>query len=493
MSSTGTNLQLPAKPWAQRIGIAAAVLLTLGTMLAVRAATEAILDTETIAVVIVTLIFLGLLAFTAGYSRARGDKTGWLIFLVWCLLLISEEVFSYNTDIVTLAEGNFSNGAYAQAAIWLVATFGLFMIVIKHPQYLRGLFSGDYKWVSWIAVVSVLSCAYALNPKFSLAWALKLALGAVILHVCARQITEVDDLAAFLKMTIIAMTFLIVMPTLRSLLVADPSGTYGTRELEQRFREGPTGLSAIAGTLAVMCMTLYSARNRKWPLWVAGLSLILMIVAGGKAGIIVGIVSGIMFYAMQKRVGAVIGYVAVISVILIGALLFTPLGDYLQSYQASGEGATLSGRTALWAFVTPAIKQSPIIGHGFISSRFLGVLNPDMPWKAGHMHNGLVEAMYNNGLIGLTLILLIHGVIVRNLRRAMRAAASAEIHTMAVGAMAVWINLFLNGMFNATFAGRPDAPYLILIATVIISIKILQFAQDPTRSHWHFEPHTRAV
>jgi len=492
MSTTSTPLQPAAKPWFQRIGIAVALVLTLGTMLGVKVATETILDTETIAVVIVTLIFFALLAFTAAYSRARGQKTEWLVFLVWWLLLISEEVFSYNTDIVTLAEGNFSNGAYAQAAIWLVASFGLAVIVARHPAYLRGLFVGDYKWVSWIAVISVLSCAYALNPKFSLAWALKLALGVVVLHVCSQQITEPEDLAAFLKVTILALTFLVVVPTLRSILVADPTGTYGSRELEQRFREGPTGISAVGGTLAVLCMTLYSSRNRKWPLWVAGLSLTLMIVAGGKAGIAVGIISGVLFFAMQKRVGAVFGFVGVISIILLGAVLFTPLGDYLQSYSASGEGATLSGRTALWAFVAPAIKQSPIIGHGFISSRFLGVLNPDMPWKAGHMHNGLVEAMYNNGIIGLTLILMIHGVIVRNLRRAMRARASAEVHTMAVGAMAVWINLFLNGMFNATFAGRPDAPYLTLIAMVIVSIKILQFAQDPSRSQWHFQPN-RAV
>jgi O-antigen ligase len=93
------------------------------------------------------------------------------------------------------------------------------------------------------------------------------------------------------------------------------------------------------------------------------------------------------------------------------------------------------------------------------------------------MHNSLIEAMYNNGLIGLSLILMVQFVIVRNLWRTIRIAASPELRYMAVGCLAAFVNLFINGMANATFGGRPDGPYMMLIALVAISIHLLQLSK----------------
>jgi hypothetical protein len=52
---------------------------------------------------------------------------------------------------------------------------------------------------------------------------------------------------------------------------------------------------------------------------------------------------------------------------------------------------------------------------------------------------------------------------------------------MAVGCLAAFVNLFINGMFNATFGGRPDAPYMMLIALVVVSIRLRQLSTaEPT-------------
>jgi O-antigen ligase len=127
----------------------------------------------------------------------------------------------------------------------------------------------------------------------------------------------------------------------------------------------------------------------------------------------------------------------------------------------------------------PFILQHPILGQGFIASRFVAVIHPDTPFSSSHMHNSFLETLYNNGLIGLVLVLMINYVIVRNLWRTVRASASPELRYLAVGAMAAYINLLINAMFNATFGGRPDCSYLMLIAMVVISIQLVRLSQSP--------------
>jgi len=96
------------------------------------------------------------------------------------------------------------------------------------------------------------------------------------------------------------------------------------------------------------------------------------------------------------------------------------------------------------------------------------------------MHNGFLEALYNNGLIGLVLIVMVHVVIVRNLWKTLRSnAVSPRAQRLAVGSTAVYTNLLINGMFNATFSGRAGAPFMMLLALVIISARLVQEVNPP--------------
>jgi hypothetical protein len=474
MSSTPTQLAAPAKTRLRGTTVAVLAGVAVATMALLAVAGEFVTDANTATVVLAALVFFCLLAFAGAFGRASSQPAKWLIFVVWWGLLVSEEVFSYRSDIA--GGSGFASQAYAQGILWVVALLGLLIIVLKYPQALRGLFQGDYKWVSWLTVVSVLSCAYAPNPAFSLAWAFKLALVVVVVHICYQQISGMEELRDFLNITVCGFFILVLAPTLRSIFEADPLGEYGSGALEQRFREAPTAISGIAGLLAILCLMLYSPRKRRWPIWVGAVALIIMVVAGGKTGIIAGIFAGILFYGLQKRFKAVLIFAGVAAVMLVLALKFTPLADYMANYSQLEAGSSFTGRTGLWAFVLPFILQKPIIGYGFNASRFIAVVHPDTPFASTHMHNSLIEAMYNNGLIGLSLILMVQFVIVRNLWRTIRMAATPELRYMAVGCLAAFINLFINGMFNATFGGRPDAPYMMLIGLVVVSIRLRQLS-----------------
>ena len=455
-------------------------VLAIGTVVALTVGKEFLLDPSTATVALASLFFFAALVFAAGYGRARHEPVKWLIFAVWWGLLVSEEVFSYRSDNLGSVSGaNFASQAYDQAILWFIALIALMVLVLKNPQSLRGMFQGDYKWVSWLTLVSVLSCAYSPNPAFSLAWAFKLTLVVVAVHICSQQISDVADLRSFINVTIWAFVFLTVLPTLRSIFVPDPTGEYGTGALEQRFREAPTGISGIAGLLAVLCLMVYSKGKPKWAIWVGGAALLIMVAAGGKTGIGAGFISGILFFGLQKRFKAVLGFVAATAVMLALALKFTALSAYASGYLALEQASSFTGRTDLWSFVMPFILQHPIIGQGFIASRFVAVIHPDTPFSSSHMHNSYLETMYNNGLVGLVLVLMVNYVIVRNLVRTVRLAVSPEIRYLAVGAMAAFINLVINAMCNATFGGRPDCSYLMLIAMVVISSQLLRLSQSP--------------
>jgi hypothetical protein len=74
---------------------------------------------------------------------------------------------------------------------------------------------------------------------------------------------------------------------------------------------------------------------------------------------------------------------------------------------------------------------------------------------------------------------MIHAVIVRNLWKTMRGEVSQRTQRLAIGSMAIYTNLLINGMFNATFSGRANSQFMLLLAMVIISIRLVREVRSP--------------
>ena len=176
-----------------------------------------------------------------------------------------------------------------------------------------------------------------------------------------------------------------------------------------------------------------------------------------------------MFYVLQKRVAAGFGWL--LGVLVLGGiiLLATPLATHFITYQEQGQLSTITGRTDLWKAVWPEIMQHPIVGHGYLGSRFLSEEVAGTFGGAGHTHNGFIEALYNNGLVGLCILVGIHFVIVKNLWRAIKDPPNRNAHFLAVGSSAIYVNLLVNGLFNATFGGRASTPFMLLLGLLVVS------------------------
>jgi O-antigen ligase len=245
----------------------------------------------------------------------------------------------------------------------------------------------------------------------------------------------------------------------------------------------PNALSPNAGVVVLLALTLYSNRKGEGlhksaiPLGIG--ACVIMILAGSKTGILAAIFAGTLFYLLRRRLGSAFSYVAAAVVLVCVLALSTPLGDYLHTYSERGGAESFSGRTILWSEVMPAIRQKPIVGHGYLASEFAIFQVNAMGWAAPHMHNGFVEALYNNGLIGLALISAISIIIPRNFYRVLRLAPSTDpMYRIAAGCLSLYAFLLINGFFNSSFGGKASAPFMLLLALVVVSNKLLEIASQ---------------
>ena len=423
--------------------------------------------------------FLFALLFVVSASQ-RSQGLDWtksylrLALVVWWALLISEQVFSRFTPETTSFAGHFSEAAYGEAAFWALAFLAL-LFIMPRPQYLRQAFSGSNKWLSLFAVVCLISAPFSPTPMFSLAWVLKLFLVVLLLLLCSATIRDLNDIESFYWANLWGFFVLSVTPVVRAFV--NPSGAFENG----RLWGSPNGLSISAGALVLLALLLNSMHKRTWLTGFAIVGATVMIMSGGKAGIIAGIASVTLFYVLQKRVAAGFGWLS--GVLALGGiiLLATPLATHFTTYQEQGQLSTITGRTDLWKAVWPEIMQHSIVGHGYLASRFVAQ-EVEMPWtEAGHMHNGFLEALYNNGLVGFIILLGIHFVIVKNLWRALKGPPNRNAHLLAVGSLAIYVNLLVNGLFNATFGGRASTPYMLLLGLVVVSEVLRRNTRLPVR------------
>jgi O-antigen ligase len=397
-------------------------------------------------------------------SRAHGlhpDRiTLRLALVLWFYLLISEEIFDRATGIEI--EGVYSVVVYGEICLWILAGIALLVILIRNHGWLYPVLLGRSKWVFAFAAVCTLSALYSPQPRFSGAWAVKLILVVSVLATCSGLIFDETDLLALVKVTFWACCYLLLYGTF-----SDLPRWY----LEGRLGKSPTSLAVLSGIVLILSLMMLSLRKLVWPRIFLVSAPLIMILTAGKAGIAGGLFSGVLYFALKRKLGSAVGLL--VGLAILGLLLFllsAPLQNYAGAYIENDQVDNLSGRTNLWSAALPLIRESPFLGHGYMASKFISLRVEHVGWEAGHLHNAFLDVLYNNGLVGLSLILYINFCIVANLIHVFRTPwISVSAREIAIAFLAIYSNLLINAFFNAMIGGRPSALFMIFLAVFMIS------------------------
>jgi len=429
---------------------------------------------EALRVLAIGLLLFFLFVWSSRLPMARPTAA----FVIWGLVLASEGIFFRSVgDYANLLvlQGKFPGAAYGEVLSNICCLVLVLLFGISTRQYFSRLFSGDYKWLTLFAMTSLASCAYSPRPSYALAWAIKLSLVVLLIGLCSTQIHEFRDTVSFLRYSLWGYIPIVLVPVIL--------GFFQPSAFDEEGRMSPivspNALGPDAGVVFLLALTLYSRVKheglRKAAILIGSAAFVVMILAGSKTGILGAVIGGAFFFGLRKRVGSAVGYIAIAIVLICVLAVSTPLGSYFSHYEDSGQAGSFTGRTLLWSAVLPSIRQKPILGHGYLASTFVGIQVNAVQWDAPQLHNGFLEALYNEGLLGLIPVLMIHVVIIRNLIRVLRRASSdGGIYRIATGCFALYVHLLINGFFNASFGGKPRPSFILLMGLVLVSNKLFE-------------------
>jgi O-antigen ligase len=404
-------------------------------------------------------------------------------FVMWALILISECIFFREGDIyagVDAYQGKFPTAVYGEVVSWFLFLAAALICAAHVRGYAGRLVAGDNKWMSLFALLCLGSSLYSPRPAFGMVWAFKLALTVLILVLCSTRISDLRDTVSFLRFS----TFAFLIVVLEPVIIAAMRGEMFDEEGRMSTIVSPNALSPNAGALLLLVLTLYSTRKgegmRKSAILIGMAACIIMILAGSKTGILAAVFAGGLYFLVRKKIGSAFGYIAATAVLIALLASSTPLGSYFHLYEERQGVDSFSGRTILWNAVIPAIEQKPIFGHGYLASEFVSIQVNAVTWEAPHLHNGFMEALYNSGVIGFLAVLAILIVIPRNLYRVLRRASPDDrVYQIGAGCLALYFFLLINGFFNSSFGGKPSVPFMLMLALVVVSQKLLEQIPNP--------------
>jgi O-antigen ligase len=445
--------------------------LTVGGALILGSLPGLLFSLDVIPVTAVIFSFMGGLYWALASSAAADDPTRIAfrsVLVIWMFLLVSEELFSRSSgDLGSVLRERFSVAAYGEFGLWIVSFLVLLLISLRSPRYLRHAFSAQYRWVSVLSVFCMVSTVQSPQPLYCMAWAFKLCLVVWLLAICHTLMRDSCDLIVFIKATFWACLFYLVVEVY--LGFANPASAFEGG----RFGQSSNSLSVIAGAVLILSLALRRVMGSICSFSVSLFAASIMILAGGKAGIVSGALSAMVFYLTKNKVGSAVALL--VGIVCLGLVLsmFTPLGSYFDAYANEGGADTLTGRTDLWFAALPLIRQHLILGHGYLSSRFaapqLDWGRPGARWEADHMHNAFLDIVYNNGLVGLSLVLILHAVIIKNPLHVMKYPATPRtLYDVASGSLALYTNLVISAFFNSTIGGRPSTLFMLFLALFVV-------------------------
>lgn len=458
--------------------LAASVIVALAIALSVPMVTR-LFEWSDLAMLVAVSIALILVVHVFTHPVATNPKlltwrTG---LIIWAFLLSSEQFFlRHMTSATEALDSSFAGAAYGEAGAWLVCALVIFLVMVRLGSF-PFLWSGNFRFLWLFVAWCFVSSFYSPARVLAFAWLFKLILAVLVLQMCASGMRNRDDIRTFLLATFCGFVLLTLLPVFHGIVTGQPAFADDGR---LDYFDHPVHGSQWAGITLLLALTVFEKRVEVASVWVT-ISAIIMVASGGKAGIIAAVMSATILLALRRNVRHALLLVVGLSVIAWMVLSLTPVSHYIEDYAESGAATSLTGRTNLWGAAVPMIMQNPLLGHGYMSSRFISQSTDleDFNWAPSQMHNSFLEITYTGGIVGLILLLSLHYQIGRQLWTAVRSGG-----TLAAAGFALYVDVLLQSWVEGSVAGKASDNFLLLVALVVVSEKIAHCEKSADAPHF---------
>jgi len=195
------------------------------------------------------------------------------------------------------------------------------------------------------------------------------------------------------------------------------------------------------------------------------LILTYVVIAEGRAALL-GLIVGLAVFCgltLEWRIRRIAGLAALI--LAVGITVNTGPFRKAELDPERPLDAFTAGRTALWR---QALANPPMhpwlgvgMGHGAHAGEILRFDLDGQTHQVKHLHNFLLEAWYETGLLGLSLLMALIGVILIRLARVWRRLSTGDRQQAGVW-LAAASALMTAGLFSFSYTSRQLACYLFL-------------------------------
>ena len=397
--------------------------------------------------------------------------------LVWLVLLLVEVAFVRHQELGVALEDGFSLAAKGEVVVWIACASILGMLTLHRPQYLTSLSSPFLRFFALFVLLCALTSFFSEHRIYSMTWSLKLVVLLFSLAMWIHPVRTVDNLLTVLGMLLVGLLLVSLAPLVE--LLMQPSISLAGGRLGDLF--AATGVSSGGGAVFLMAsiLSLLSGQDRLRYRLAQLLGLLLVVLGGGKAAMAATLVAGVIFFLASKNLKGAIRHLGGLGTVAVVVLVFDfPVVRYFRDYLgAGGLSMTVESRLELWGAGLTRTLDAPILGHGFVTSKFVSLLIEGSWWPAGHLHNAFLDVLYNNGVTGLSIIILLNVLIIWKTVSVTRTGPTRTVRTLGAGLFALYVFLFINGLVTASFGGRPTSSFMLFFAVGALSHRLSEIEE----------------
>lgn len=285
----------------------------------------------------------------------------------------------------------------------LAAVCGVLLLGMNFKRLVEAVLS--QKWVGLFLFWSLLTVFWSFDPAESFSSTLGLASITLLGVTLATQFALIPG-AKYLANLLTAVSAV----SIAAVYLVPDIATETVRHPIAGVKVQPSGLFAWNSDLAlaaavptVICFFLWSRTKQKRYIAFLAVNLYTIVIADSVAtllSVIAALVVG--FFVRNKALRSLSIFALVFAFTAVA--IYGPARLFTQVFEGLNRDVNLTGRTDLWRATIYQIAEHPIIGWGAgTNPDFVGFLGYDMV----HSHNGYLQLIFDRGLIGLVILLVI--------------------------------------------------------------------------------------